>query len=127
MKAYLLMMNSSEPDSLNELFANIGFYIDWQYSDFLRKILEYKQISITILYELLQKQEYIIELESLRRYFNSNQRSTRFPPKDFVQAFCRCLELSVEQERILLVLWGRMKIIRKFERKLQSGKLEDRL
>jgi hypothetical protein len=116
-------MNSNERDTLNNLFVNIRFYIDWEYSDFLRKVLEYKQVSITILYDLLQAQEYIIELESLRRYFNSNQRSSRFPPKDFVRAFCRCLELTCEQEEILLVLWVRMKVIRKFERKFKAGKL----
>ena len=122
MKACLRNMNSSELDSLNDLFVNIGLYIDWQYSDFLRKVLEFKQVSITTLYDLLQEQEYIIELESLRRYFNSNQRSNRFATKDFVRVFCRCLDLTCEQERILLIIWGRMKIIRKFERKFQSDK-----
>ncbi|MCC5633061.1 hypothetical protein [Nostoc sphaeroides] len=117
-------MSSHEPDALNDLFAKIGLYIDWQYSDFLKRVLEYKLVSISTLYDLLQEQGYTIELESLRRYFNSNKQSSRFPPKEFVKVFCKCLDLTCEQEAILLILWGRMKVIRKLERKFQTGKLK---
>lgn len=116
-------MNRHEQDTLDDLFAKIRFYIDWQYSDFLKRVLEYKQVSIGILYNLLQEQGYVIELESLRRYFNSNKQSNRFPPKDFVKVFCKCLDLTCEQEAVLLILWGRMKVIRKLEKKLKTGKL----
>ncbi|MER3434673.1 MAG: hypothetical protein C4288_14925 [Leptolyngbya sp. ERB_1_1] len=105
------------------MFADINPYIYWEFSDYLRKVLEYKETSITTLYELLQDLGYVIEIESLRRYFNPNDCSSRFPPKSFVNVFCRCLQLTHEQEEILLLLWTRMKVIRKINKKMKQGKL----
>lgn len=110
-------MKSHEQGSLDELFARIRPYIDLQFNDILRKVLESKQVSVSRLHDLLQEYEYIIELESIRRYFNPNERSRRFPPKDFVKAFCKCLDLTDDQEETLLILWVRMKLLRKLERK----------
>jgi hypothetical protein len=110
-------MDSHEKNSSDRLFAEIQPCIDFQFNDFLRKILESKQVGISHLYDLLQDLNYYAELESIRRYFNANKQSRRFPPKDFIKAFCKCLNLTNDQEKTLLILWSRTKILRKLERK----------
>jgi hypothetical protein len=116
---------------LNSLFAEISPYIYWEFSDFLNEVLKYKQIDVATLYYLIEGSDYeieksnyeMVEIESFRRYFNSNMRVNRFPPKEFVKVFCRCLQLTDKQEEILLILHARLKVIRKLNKKMKEGKL----
>ncbi|PSF37061.1 hypothetical protein C7H19_11505 [Aphanothece hegewaldii CCALA 016] len=105
--------STNDYQSIEYIFQVIQDYQKIQFSELLKKILKKKEVSIKKLFYKLQEQNYYMNRESLYRYFNSNPKCNRFPPKSFILAFSKALHLSVEQTQLLLNFWLHYKFIKK--------------
>lgn len=99
--------------SLEAIFQMIRNYHQLNFSVFLRQILAEKELAIPDLYRRLNDKGYCLSLESLYRYFSTNQRSHRFPSQDFIQVFAEVLQLTDEESKILLLFWKHWKVMKK--------------
>ena len=112
--------DQSKLSSIDALFKPIREFRDMSISTFLKKILECKGVTVVELHQILLQSKYVIELESLYRYFNPSEQSNRFPPKNFIKAFSVSMGLTDDQADLLIIFWSNAKLGKKIQRKIKK-------
>ena len=81
-------MDENEHTKLDSIINQIKEFNNLKINDILAQIKATREVHINKLHESLEQEcNYVIQIESLRRYFSSVEGTTRFPPKRMFEKF----------------------------------------
>ena len=103
----------------DQLFNLIRTIQQLDLSRCLKIILDEKRIEVIKLHQILQDQGYMINRESLYRYFNPSPKSRRYPSLDFIDAFSVALRLNQQEAELLRSLWSYCRLLKKLSNQEQ--------